>query len=130
MKVAAASGINPTIERTFSGTELREVLQQRLGLFQIRWLLPRELDRDLRHVLAVEGHPRRAVGLVDVPAGRQWRTAVEHPDVVKAQESALEDVPVVGVLRLSHQVKFRVSFIKAFSRKARSPLPVAALSIS
>ena len=33
-----------------------------------------------------------AVGLVDEAAGRQRRAAVEHADVVQAEEAALEDV--------------------------------------
>ena len=33
-------------------------------------------------------------------------------------------------LRFSHQSKFRLSLWNAFSRKARSPIPVRALSIS
>ena len=39
-----------------------------------------------------------AVGLLEVAAARQRRGAVEHADVVQAEEAALEDVLALGVL--------------------------------
>ena len=57
-----------------------------------------ELDRDLQHVLAEEGHPGRAVRLLEVAAGRQRGAAVEDADVVEAEEAALEDVLAEAVL--------------------------------
>ena len=51
-----------------------------------------ELDRDPEHALREERHPRRAVRLLEVAAGRQRCTAVEHADVVQAEEPALEHV--------------------------------------
>src|SRR5262249_55999459 len=61
-------------------------------------VLARQLQRDPQHVEAVHAHPGGAVGLLEVAAGRQRRRAVEDPDVVEAEEAALEDVPAVGVL--------------------------------
>ena len=58
----------------------------------------RQLHRDLEHLDAVEGHPARRVGLLQAVAGRQRRRAVEHGDVVHAEEAALEQVGAVGVL--------------------------------
>ena len=60
--------------------------------------LERELDRDLEHVLAEQRHPRGAVGLLEVAAGRQRRAAVEHADVVQPEEAALEHVVAGAVL--------------------------------
>ena len=57
-----------------------------------------ELDGDLEHVLAEERHPRGAVGLLEVAAGRQRRAAVEDADVVEPEEAALEDVLAEAVL--------------------------------
>ena len=57
-----------------------------------------ELDREFQHVLAEEGHPRRAVRLLQVAAGGQRRAAVEDADVVEAEEAALEDVLAEAVL--------------------------------
>ena len=59
-----------------------------------------ELHRELRHVLAEEGHPGRAVRLLQVAAGGQRGAAVEDADVVEAEEAALEHVlaePVLAV---------------------------------
>ena len=63
-------------------------------------ILGRDLDGDLQHVLAEERHPRRAVRLLEVAAGRQRRRAVEDADVVEAEEAALEHVlaePILAV---------------------------------
>ena len=57
-----------------------------------------ELNRELQHVLAEEGHPRRAVRLFEVTAGGQGRAAVEHADVVETEEPALEYVLAEAVL--------------------------------
>ena len=56
-----------------------------------------EDERQLEQVLAVHRHPRRAVGLLEDPQHRQDRP-VERPDVVEAEEAALEDVVALGVL--------------------------------
>ena len=59
-----------------------------------------ELHRELHHVLAEEGHPGRAVRLLQMAAGGQRGAAVEDADVVEAEEAALEDVlaePVLAV---------------------------------
>jgi hypothetical protein len=42
--------------------------------------------------------PARAVRLIEVAAGRKRRAAIEHADVVEAQEAALECVAPLGVL--------------------------------
>jgi hypothetical protein len=47
---------------------------------------------------AVEGHPRRAVRLLEVAAGGERLGAVEDADVVEAEEAAREDVLSLGVL--------------------------------
>ena len=57
-----------------------------------------QLARDLQHPLAVEGHPRGAVGLLERAASRQRRRAIEDADVVQPEEPALEQVAIVGVL--------------------------------
>ena len=46
-----------------------------------------EDERNLQHILAVERHPCRAVGLIQVPPCRQRCTTIEHTDVVQSQES-------------------------------------------
>ncbi len=87
--------------------------------------LERELDGDLEHVLAVERHPGRAVGLLEVATGRQRRAAVEDADVVEAEESALENVAAGAVLAVHPPVKFSSSFWK--TRSSQSTIALAAL---
>ena len=58
----------------------------------------RDLDRHSHEVQRVDRGPGGAVRLVDVAALRQQAAAVEQRDVVEAEEAALEDVAVVGVL--------------------------------
>ena len=50
------------------------------------------------HVLAEEGHPGRAVRLLQVAAGGQRGAAVEDADVVEAEEAPFEDVLAEAVL--------------------------------
>src|SRR5205807_5697088 len=58
----------------------------------------RQLNSDLEHVLAEEGHPGGAVGLFQVAARRQGGAAIEDADVVQPQEAAFKDVAPVAVL--------------------------------
>ena len=60
----------------------------------------RQFQRDAQQVQAIHRHPARAVGLVDVAAGRQRRAAVEHADVVEAKEAALENIASLRVLAI------------------------------
>ncbi len=57
-----------------------------------------ELHRKLQHVSTEEGHPRRAVRLLEVAAGRKRRTPIEDADVIEAEEPALEDILAEAVL--------------------------------
>ena len=78
--------------------DVQEVLEELGGDVLVDGVVQRQLERDAHQVQAVHRHPARAVGLVDVPAGRQRRAAVEDADVVEAEEAALEDVAALGVL--------------------------------
>ena len=57
-----------------------------------------ELEREFQHVLTEQGHPRRAVRLLQVAAGGKRRAAVEHADVVEAEKAPLEHVLAEAVL--------------------------------
>ena len=61
-------------------------------------ILARELERHLQHRDAVEGHPGRAVGLLEDATARQRPRAVEDADVVEAEEAAAEEVVALAVL--------------------------------
>src|SRR5271165_2848967 len=51
-----------------------------------------DLDSNLKHVLAEERHPSRAVRLLQMAPSRERRCAVEDADVVQAEETTLEDI--------------------------------------
>ena len=57
-----------------------------------------QFERDGQHRRAIEGHPGRAVRLLEVAAGRQRLGAVEDADVVEAEEAAGEEVAAFEVL--------------------------------
>ena len=78
--------------------DVDEVLEELARHVLVGRVLAGQLQRDGQHVQRVHGHPARAVGLLDMPAGGQRRRAVEHPDIVEAEEAALEDVLALGVL--------------------------------
>ena len=75
-----------------------EVLEELAGHVLVGGVVARQLERDGQHRAAVEGHPGRAVGLVELPAAGQRGRAVEHADVVEPQEPAGEHVPATAVL--------------------------------
>ncbi|OPY90220.1 MAG: hypothetical protein A4E73_02606 [Syntrophaceae bacterium PtaU1.Bin231] len=64
----------------------------------VNGVVGRQFHGELQHVLAEERHPGRAVGLLQVAAGRQGGAAVEDPDIVEAEEASLEDVLAEAVL--------------------------------
>ena len=55
-------------------------------------VVERQLQGQLQHVLGIEGHPGGPIRLLQVAARRQGGAAIEHPDVIEAEEPALEDV--------------------------------------
>ena len=52
----------------------------------------RQFDGDLQHVLAEQGDPCGAVGLLQMAAGRQRRAAVEDADIVQPKKAAFKEV--------------------------------------
>ena len=67
----------------------------------------RELESDLEHVLAEQGHPGGAVGLFQIASGGQRRTAVENADIVEAEKPALEQVSAETVLAVHPPAEIR-----------------------
>src|SRR4051794_34785379 len=77
--------------------DVQEVLPELTGDVFVSRVMAGKLDCDGQQVQCVHCHPTRAVGLFDVATGRQWRAAIEYTDVVKPQESALENVQSFGI---------------------------------
>ena len=86
-------------------------------------------ERDLDHVLAVEGHPGGPVGLLQRAAGGQRRAAVEDADVVEAQEAAGEDVAAVGVLAVQPPVEVERETVERALQELAVLAPEAALPV-
>ena len=76
-----------------------------------------------------EGHPRGAVRLLQIAAGRQRRAAVEDADVVEAEEAALEHVLAEPVLAVHPPGEVQQSLLNAALRKSRSTSPRRACSV-
>ena len=96
--VVQAVGVVPhpeVLHRLAHGREVLEELEHEVG----RRALARPVEdrRDAAHGQRVERHPAGGVGLLEPAADRQVR-AVDRPDVVEAEEAALEQVRTVGVL--------------------------------
>ncbi len=70
--------------------EVLDELDRHLGIIRVGF---RQFHGDFEHVLAKQGHPGGAVGLLQVAAGRQRGAAIEDADIVEAQEAAFKDVP-------------------------------------
>ena len=88
-----------------------------------------QLDGDLQHVLAEEGHPGGAVGLLQVAAGGQRSAAVEDADVVEAEEAALEDVLAEAVLAVDPPGEVQQQLVEDRFRQSRSASPRSACSM-
>ena len=71
-----------------------------------------KLYRELHHVLAEQGHPGRAVRLLQVAAGGQRGAPVENADVVEAEKSPLEHVFAEPVLPVHPPGKVQQELVK------------------
>src|SRR5262249_22485048 len=86
--------------------------QQELDRIVLRQLVVgrivrRKLDGDLQHVLAKQRDPRGPVGLLQIAAGRQWRTTVENANVVETEEDPFEQVSAKAVLAIYPPAEIR-----------------------
>src|SRR5215472_16852456 len=75
-----------------------EMLKEAVGNVLIYRVGFGQNERNLQHGQAVKGHPCRAVGLIQVPASRQFSTAIEDADVVQSQEPARKHVTSLWIL--------------------------------
>src|SRR5579864_8373529 len=91
------------------------------GHILIVWIGHRQFDSDFEHVLAEERHPRRPIGLLQIAACRQRRVAIEHADVVEAQEATLEYIPPEAILAIDPPGEIQEQLLEA----ALEPLLVA-----
>src|SRR5215469_15922638 len=83
------------------------MFDETIGNFFVHCIVVAKNERDLKHALAVERHPCRAVGLIEVAARRQRGAAVEDTDVVQSEESARENVSSLRVLAIYPPVEIQ-----------------------
>src|SRR5258707_7256590 len=98
-----------------------EVLPELAGDVLVTVVLAGQLERDAEHVQAIHRHPARPVGLFDVPARRQRRAAIEYPDVVQPEKTALKDVPAFGVLSVYPPGEVQHQLVKHSRQKFAIP---------
>ena len=77
-----------------------EMLEEFRGDVFVRRIFDCQFQRHRKHGRAVERHPGGAVRLFEVSAGRQRLRAIEHADVVEAQEAAGKQVLPLRVLAI------------------------------
>src|SRR5262249_61948052 len=84
-----------------------------------------EFEGHRQHRDGKAGHPARAVALFKFAAAGQRLIAVEHTDVVHAQEAAAENVPAGRVLAVDPEAKAQHFALEHFPQEgsiARSRL--------
>src|SRR3569832_1144205 len=69
------------------GADVDEVLEELGGEALVTLVLKRELERDAHHVQRIHRHPPGGVALLEHGAARQRLAAVEHGDVVEAENA-------------------------------------------
>src|SRR5204862_5534452 len=70
-----------------------------------------------QHAGAVEGHPRGAVGLLEMAAVREALVAVDDADVVEAEKAAGENAVAVLVLAVYPPGEVEEEFLKDAGEK-------------
>ena len=74
-----------------------EVFEELGGDVLVGRVLAGQLQGHGEHGGAEKGHPGRAVGLLQMPAGGQRFGPIEHPDIVQAEKTAGKHMVAVGV---------------------------------
>ncbi len=92
--------------------DAQEVLEELGGDVLVDVIVQRQLQGDAQHVEREHRHPAGGVGLVEPDALGQRRAAVEHADIVQAEEAALEDVPARHVLAVDPPGEVQQQLVK------------------
>src|SRR5438094_562463 len=101
--------------------DVEKVFPEFAGDVLIRRILARQLQGDGEEVESIHGHPARAIRLLDVSASRQRSAAIEHADVVEAQETSLENVFAFGVLAVDPPREIQQQLVKDLFEKLAIP---------
>src|SRR5215472_18187970 len=96
-----------------------EMFQETIGDLLIQRIRFRQDERDLQHVLAIESHPGSAVCLIEMPAGWEFGTAVEDPNVVQSEKSARENILALRILAVDPPVEIQHQSLKRTFQEAQ-----------
>src|SRR6516225_9733505 len=88
----------PASQVIYSVGDVEKVLPELACEVFVSRILASQFHGDGQQVQAVHAHPARAVRLFEMAACGERRRAVEYPDVVQAQKTALEHVHALGIL--------------------------------
>jgi hypothetical protein len=96
-----------------------EMLKEAVGYLLIHRVVIGQSDCNLQHAQAVERHPCSAVGLVQVPAGRERSTAIENSDIVEPEESAGKHIAPLGILTVDPPVEIQHQSLEGAFQEAQ-----------
>src|SRR5215469_2906821 len=65
----------------------------------------RQNQCDLEHALAVECHPCRTIGLVQMATHWKLRTAIKYADVIQTEKSTCKDILALGIFPIDPPVE-------------------------
>jgi len=116
-------------DRVHRGCDPEEMLDELEHEPLVGLIMLQQSQGKLEHVLAEHRHPGRAVSLLQPPAGGQRRAAVEHADVVQAEEAPLEHIAPEGSLRFTHQVEVQQQLGEALLQERKVHLAQVSLQI-
>jgi len=99
-------------------------------LLLVRRILPRQFDRDLRQRLAVQRHPRRAVGLVDPPPVGSEALRSNTPMLSSPRNPPWKMFRSPASLRLSPPAEVLHQLLEGVLQERPVPWPVVRFSYS
>ena len=82
-------------------------------VFAIRFIASCQLNGDIDHGLGVEGHPRRAIGLLE-PAAHLCRfSAVKNANIIETKEATLEHTIIICIFSIHPPGKVNQKLVEA-----------------
>ena len=85
--------------------------------FFVGFVVLGQFQGHFEHIEAIHGHPSRAVGLFQMPAAWNGRTAVENPNIVQPQKAAFKNVFALRVLPIDPPREVQRQFMKSLFEK-------------
>ncbi|HYX59139.1 MAG TPA: hypothetical protein VE888_09030, partial [Streptosporangiaceae bacterium] len=116
-------------ERVHRGRDPEEMLDELEHEPLVGLIMLQQSQGKLEHVLAEHRHPGRAVSLLQPSAGRQRRAAVEHADVVQAEEAPLEHIAAGGILAVHPPGEVQQQLGEALLQERKVHLPQVSLQV-